>query len=350
MASELEAKLEKLRKRRNSLSEEIEEEKKQIEKDLEEGFKKYWDVTSIEFLCTMDEFLGGFSGEIATPVNPRKPVVSDYLYREELNKIRDDYQKFKAKTDAKIQDVNKQIRFIEGAFGLSRASLIVEKSSFSLIDSRFYSLWIANSPVFLYEGKKIAYLHTKRKDNPLEIRRVDTKRILGDDEELAASLLNLEKGSFCNGKGYVIDGENEEIVANIFEQVLTGKKILPRPKTPTGYAVKTEQRHSDRKTEIKFRHWGQIYVAQSGPDKITEGQLLGSGGSYKAYTFGNNTVVEFDQPNRATYLFDSDYFNKLRIWYRSDLLTRKPEGFEGRIIHHDNRDAWKASIDDFLSN
>jgi len=346
MVSELEVKLEKLRKRKDSLNNEIEEEKKSIEEDIKEALKKYWGAEDVKFSCSIDEFLNGFGGEIAIPIKPKKGFYPPS--RKALDGIRSDYQEFKAEVDAEIQDADKQIKFIEGALGFGRASPKVEKSSFSLIDSKFYSLWIGNSPVFLYEGEKIAYLHTKRKDDALEIKRINTKKIIGDDRALAISLSNLKKGSFCNEKGYVIAGENEEIVANIFEQVLTGKKILPRPKTATGYVVKTEHRHSNGTSEIKFRHWGQIYLAKSGPDKITEGQLLGSGGSYKAYVFGNKTVVEFDQPSRATYLFESDYFNKLRIWYRSDLLTRKPEGFEGRVIHHDDRDDWKASIDDFL--
>ena len=91
-------------------------------------------------------------------------------------------------------------------------------------------------------------------------------------------------------------------------------------------------------------------MASLNPDVVTDGQLLGSGGHYKAYVFGNKTVVEFDQEAHGTYFFDTEYFTTLREWSRSEILTEKPEGFYRRIIHPKGKwDLWRDRVEEFIT-
>jgi hypothetical protein len=213
--------------------------------------------------------------------------------------------------------------------------------------SRFYSLWLGNSPVYLCRGPAFDYLYTTRQDTPLEIRTVPISWLFGPGKQSCVPPGGFRNGSFYIATGQEIVGLNQNFVADIFEQVMLGVEILPRPNTPEGY-IKREPK-GEPKRDIEFRHWGQVYLAQQKPLSIHEGDILGSGGSYKAYHFPENkTVVEFDQTDRATYFFRTDFFNSLRIWSRSEILTQTPAGFEGRAIHHENRATWEQAVINFL--
>jgi len=74
---------------------------------------------------------------------------------------------------------------------------------------------------------------------------------------------------------------------------------------------------------------------------IEKGELLGGAGSYKAYkasATNDSIIVEFDQPNRATYLCaDNKGFETIKNMTRMQVIRSQPEGFEGRVFHKENR-------------
>jgi hypothetical protein len=90
-------------------------------------------------------------------------------------------------------------------------------------------------------------------------------------------------------------------------------------------------------------------IEKLNPDRSQDGNLLGSGGYYIAYYFGDRVVVEFNEENRATYFFDKDYFDKLRVWHRSLILGTQPEGFHGRTIHKGDEDVWKSKVEEYIT-
>ncbi len=255
-------------------------------------------------------------------------------------------------TADELKNLNLQRDFFKKNLHTARKAVQVRKGCCIFMGPKmFYSLWIGDSPVLLYEKGRVSYLCTTRKDDPLEMRTADAELVVMKKRiQLAELLLGLGDNMFLDRHGYVLEGKQQKYAADIFHQVLTGVDILPRPETPTGY-VKEETSSGEKKQKpapIVYRVWSQIYLAESRPDSVTKGRLLGSGGSYKAFHFRGRTVVEFDQGERATYLFSTKYFNGLRQWNRSELLSTKPEGFDGRILHDDPKQ-WKDSVEKFLS-
>ncbi|MBW2978363.1 hypothetical protein KY331_05960 [Candidatus Woesearchaeota archaeon] len=239
-----------------------------------------------------------------------------------------------------ISDFKGQITFLEQTLHTNALTPVVRKGSY--IGNKFYSLWIANSPVFLYQDNGVFSLKTCRKDKPLELIAS------GSVPPVTERLGLLNDGNFYNSDGHPLYGTAEEIAADIFLQVMNGKEILPAPQQAEGYIVKTEKRKKNDLAD-RYRHWGQIFLGQLEPDEVVDGQILGSGGSYKAFVFRKKTVVEFDQEDHATYLFDTDFFNSLRHWNRQRILDQNPAGFQGRIIHEGSRSVWKTSVTDYLN-
>lgn len=233
---------------------------------------------------------------------------------------------------------------------LESESPIVGKIWFKLgfADRDFYTLHLANNIVCLYLGDQVEFIATTRRDSPLRLERRVTAAVFSDSALSLIDLLKVENGDFTTNKGYVLNAQQEEIAARVFDHVRTGKEILPAPEVPGGYRIKRQVKDGGVVHNIQYRHWGQQHLAQLNPNGVLEGQLLGGGGSYKAFRFGNKTVVEFDQDERATYLFDTEYFDGLRLWERSRVLTEQPEGFNGRVIHRGDRDNWKKQINDFI--
>ena len=266
---------------------------------------------------------------------------------QEIGKISEEYSQRKREFEVEIGRRDHQINYLQNARRILSSSPVIKKYSAVLDDRPFYSMWMETSPVFLYADGRLLYLHTARKDKPLQLVSASLDEVVGpENTKLAQILLGLEEDKFCTDQGYVLEGEAERFAADRFEQIMTGVEILPSEDSPDGYRV--IQRRDGRENPDQPRHWGQVHLVQLRPDNIVTGELLGSGGSYKAYVFGDKTVVEFDQENRATYLFDTGYFENLRVWKRSRILSDSPPGFEGRIIHSANKDLWREQVSDFL--
>ena len=187
------------------------------------------------------------------------------------------------------------------------------------------------------------------KIDPLKIFGIEIDKFVLRRFRRISSLLGLNIGDFVTTSGYVLYDQQEEDAARIFDHVRNGEVILPSPDEPFGTKIKVESGLSESEDSDRFRHWGQQYLSGLNPSSIDDGELLGSGGSYKAYDFGDKTVVEFDQEGRATYLFNSVYFKKLRFNNRQNIIDDEPEGFKGRIFHYDvSRINWQNQVNEFL--
>lgn len=220
----------------------------------------------------------------------------------------------------------------------------ISKNSF-WIGSDFYSLWGDNSPICKKDCSKILYLHSSRKNQPLEIREAGSKSISNYNTLKEFNLIHDK--FYYTGSGLILADRNFEISDAIFDKVLKGVKILPEK--CLGNLLYTENGFfkSEANPEIE-RKWGQQYLESLSPSNIIQGNLLGSGGAYLAYEFGDLMIVEFDKEKRATYLFNRDQFNELKDYGRRELREDKPLGFEGIIIHKGSQENWKDSISDFL--
>jgi len=237
------------------------------------------------------------------------------------------------------------MRYVTRSVNLQDAVPAVSKQHHILDSKPFYSLWLKDSPAFLLLANQLVYLHTTKKDKPLELKQLPLDSILSAHEkELSQEYHGIDDGAFYDGHGYKLTDAQAKVASNIFEHVFTGKEILPAPETPAGYVIRQRKVRDD---ETKPRHWGQLHLAQKKPERVVLGKLLGSGTSYKAYVFGEKTIVEADEEERATYVFDTSHFENLRTWQRSRLLEAQPAGFTGRIFH-DNKDAWKQEIEHVL--
>lgn len=217
-----------------------------------------------------------------------------------------------------------------------------------------YSLWLGKSRVFLYkENGDCEYLFGTSKNKPLVIRKVNSSRIFRNENvaRMAKKLLGLKTGDYCTFDGYVIDEEMAEIIANYFNQVRKGEEILPS--RGTDKVLKAQNPFGGKKSErkaiaLEIRTWSQEFLKELGPDKIKVGELLGSGGSYLAFFFGNKVAVEFDQTEHATYLFEKFFYKTLKSWTRGEIRLDEPEGYLGRCVHQGARETWEESIFTFL--
>lgn len=266
---------------------------------------------------------------------------------DKINVVKSGYEEQTKELETNKGRLEHQINYLQRAQRALSNNPVIRKYTAGLDDRPFYSIWLETSPVFLYSGGRLWYLHTSRKDQPLQLVSASIDDVIGpENTRLAGMLLGLEEDKFCTDQGYTLEGEAERFAADRFEQVMTGVEILPSEDSPDGYKI--IQRRNGEPHPDQPRHWGQVHLVQLRPDRIVTGELLGSGGSYKAYVFGDKTVVEFDQEKRATYLFETGYFENLRVWKRSRILENNPAGFEGRIIHAENKELWREQIGNFL--
>jgi hypothetical protein len=143
--------------------------------------------------------------------------------------------------------------------------------------------------------------------------------------------------------------EDKRTIDDLFVKVVRGIEIFPAPELPMGYRERKSYRLND-KEEIAFRIWSQEILSSMNPDKVGQGKLIGSGGSYKAFCFGDKVLVEFDQEDRATYVLSKDYFDVLRVKPRLEIIREKPKGFIKRIVHTLDRKKWIKQIKEIIEN
>jgi hypothetical protein len=228
----------------------------------------------------------------------------------------------------------------------------IEKNYFSFkrMDNRGYSLWYGGSLVMQRTPKgQYEYIFTTAKAKPFAIHR--TKQEVRD-EKYARSLVNLGIYDFVTADGVKLNGAARDIADQVFSIVRNGIEMFPE-ENEKGYRVHNPPSGNGREhSPLVSRHWGQSHLADQSPDEITQGQLWGSGHSYKAYRFGGVVIVESDRTNDATYVLTAPHFASLRAASRSQLLRTEPEGFLGRVIHtgseDDSRTAWTEEIAKYI--
>lgn len=291
---------------------------------------------------------------------PRTRIITKNEQREmrkTLEKRIDDDLRQLGENEAKLVEEKKSESLLKNEFGYLNSVLKtaeekagIRKGLSGLFGKPCYSAWIGESPVLMYSEGNFYYVASNRKDEPLKINLVTApaaKAHLKNAVSKAQKELSFKEGNFITYNGMPLIKGNETYAAELFQKIFQGIEILPRPEEPKGYYEKAQQSEGTE-SEIVYRHWGQIFLSMLSPDEVKQGEVLGSGGSYKSFKFGEKVVVEFDQADRATYLFDTASFDKLRTRNRSELLNENPSGFYGRVIHHENRDLWKDGISKFL--
>ena len=225
----------------------------------------------------------------------------------------------------------------------------VEKDSDrSLNRKKFYSIWCGpadnRAPILMRDGDEVKFPQCARLNDPLEMTSLPVP------SSIQNSMLDISDGEFCTRDGAKLPQDLSGYVKNAFHLILTGDQILPSPKNKGGFKVKKNRNMDGDGESLKPRTQGQVVLASMHPDAVTDGKLLGSGGHYKAYVFGNKTVVEFDQEAHGTYFFDTDYFVDLKAWSRSEILAERPEGFHRRIIHPQGQwESWREKVEEFIT-
>jgi hypothetical protein len=255
--------------------------------------------------------------------------------------------------DLKIKSsiLQRRLKYLSQMADLSKQKTRLSRGDYMAVEDReFHSLWIADSPVFRYENGDFKYLFETRKDRPLKLKTARERMVIDEsDLDLAQKLIGLEEGDFCNYRGFCLIGDESERASAIFDHVMNGAEILPNPSEPSGYIIKGQRiRGAGNGESEKLRPWGQDYLASLKPTKVTQGELFASGGFYIAYSFGDRTVVEFSNENRATYCFDTLYFESLSGWNRATLLHNCPPGFNGRVIHKKDRGEWENAVNEYV--
>ena len=216
---------------------------------------------------------------------------------------------------------------------------------------KIYSLWKGSELVFCRNSGDTTYLATTRLDAPLReetiglVQALDLSTLLG---QYTRELIDESEAPVYFAGNRLLVGDDFARAHEVFEHVRTGIEILPRPEEPSGFRFKVDP-NTPRSpgTEPVYRTWGQEYLAAMAPNRTIDGELLGSGGAYIAFIFGDKTFVEFDQEARATYVFETKFFEQLRGWSREDMLNRSPAGYLGRVVHDDEA-GWKERIDERL--
>ncbi|MDO8661350.1 MAG: hypothetical protein Q7K43_05665 [Candidatus Woesearchaeota archaeon] len=232
------------------------------------------------------------------------------------------------------------------AFAVGR-SLEIAKKNYSINNrTSFHSLWLGSSPVFRVSGDSLEFLAVSRQDDPFKIYQLPCF-LSAIELRLSQHFFGLAKGSFCDDSGYALAGKNNALAKDLFNRVERGIEVFPRSEE-----LCTDDREvlgSGNPNIIDYRHWGQEYIHSLGPDGEFEGEVLGSGGAYKLFVFSRKglVLVEFDQIDRATYVFNTNYADELRIRNRRSIIEEKPEGFIRRIIH-DNQVSWKQKLSSIL--
>jgi hypothetical protein len=215
--------------------------------------------------------------------------------------------------------------------------------------SAFYSLWASDSPVFQLMNGKLVYAYTSRKDGTFELKSVSLNWLFNENtQKLAAEYHGLTEGTFWDGRGHRLSTRQADIASKFFEHINAGTEVLP---AGPWYRLRERRggHHGGQSRPIEPRTWGQDYLKRKGPNDTRDTPLRGSGGSYQVFVFGNKTLAEFDEERHATYCFDTNYFEGLRVFNRAYHIEKRPEGFHGRIVHK-TVGGWKQAIDDYLAD
>jgi hypothetical protein len=230
---------------------------------------------------------------------------------------------------------------------LLEAEVAIRKDTYKPIFSKqTYSAWLGEQPILMHMGNGLEALATTRQDEPLRFVKKDIEE---SHLALTQELLGLRKYDVITPTGYRLFGAQERKAKEIFWRARNGLEILPAPDEPLGYIQRRPRGVRDNGEPTAFDSREQKYLRRQRPERIEPGELLGSGGSYLAFYFGNKVFVEADQDDRATYIFTKNGFEKLHNLPRQQLIMEKPKGFIGRIFHYeDDRARWREEMRKYL--
>jgi hypothetical protein len=142
---------------------------------------------------------------------------------------------------------------------------------------------------------------------------------------------------------------NPESIDPLYEKVKNGIEILPYLNKKKGIIRAKGEMSEFRKTQPpQPRHWGQEYLGGISRGDIIEGEFFATGFTYQAFPVKKYIIVEANEENRATYLFNKAKFDYLRTMSREKLIYEKPEGYIGRILHAGSQNNWKKALKHYL--
>ena len=175
-------------------------------------------------------------------------------------------------------------------------------------------------------------------------------RVTIPDFGLIKDLLEVKQGDYIalGLKTKIIGAEN---IDPLYEKVKNGVEILPYLNKKKGIIRAKGERNELRKTQPpQPRHWGQEHLGNLATGDIIEGEFFATGFTYQAFPVKKYVIVEANEENRATYIFNHKTFDSLRLMPREKLIYEKPEGYVGRILHAGSQDRWKKSLKCYLKN
>ncbi len=271
--------------------------------------------------------------------------------QEEWNKLEKSYNPDSLKNTVCVT-LKDNLRLFQMLKKSLEREIHVEKIVEPLNQEAVYTLTVDGSPVYeLSQNGRVFYLETTKASTPLRLSSANLGLFVQDDFKNLKTLQSLvgesDEPVYVDMWGNPLINEQYDFAKEAFRQVREGIEILPDSSNPKG--IKHYGKGKSVPREIVFRTWGQNYLNELGPDSVVEGELLGSGGSYKAFYFDDQVVVEFDQEERATFVFDKSYFDSLRHWSRQEVRDSKPKGFNGRICHQEcDQDTWQIRVLEYL--
>jgi hypothetical protein len=206
----------------------------------------------------------------------------------------------------------------------------------------FHSLWYAGSPVFEIGSTGLRMLRADRESDYMRIDNCGRGALPRVGKGLANwKETGLGEGDFCTDKGDLLPAHLVPHAVRAFEAVTEGRRVM-------GNGVVHAAGHTAADgppvAVSRDRPWSQEFLSQLEPTQTINGELIGSGNRYIAFRFDRLVVVEFDADQHATYLFDAGKFDELREWSRSELISIRPKGYRGRIIHRDDPRRWKYAV------
>lgn len=211
-----------------------------------------------------------------------------------------------------------------------------------------YSLYAGNRRIArVEENGAISVIATTSKTKPFRI----IKKSLYYNPH--SSVIPLKAGDFITIDGFKIYDDAKRVAEAIFKKVEEGIEMLPEGDEKQGYRIRERKARTAQGEVETARTWGQDFIASLSPIDRKQGELMGSGGSYIAFFFGNGRVImEFDQKDRATYLVTREQYDILRHWSREKMLRQRPEGFLGRIIHigetEEEKNIWADALREYI--
>jgi hypothetical protein len=179
---------------------------------------------------------------------------------------------------------------------------------------------------------------------------VKTENVLSFGQGDLVRLLEVSAGDLITNEGVALTGKSYEVSSGIFEHVRNGVKIFPNSDIQSGYKILLPRDRQNGSGGLQPRHWGQEFLQGMNPDRITQGELFGSGLSYLAYHLGGRVIAEANLEAHGTYVFANEAaFERLRTMPRDRLISERPDGFLGRIVHNGEPHKWEEGVKDYLT-